>query len=38
MKKKMDNNFEILLSEKTDLERALSAVSELLQRTTDEKE
>jgi hypothetical protein len=34
----MDQNFEVLLTEKSDLERALTSVQELLHRTTDEKE
>lgn len=34
----MTENFEILLSEKNDLERALSSVQELLTTTIQEKE
>ncbi len=34
----MDENYELLLTEKNDLEKALSAVGDLLHRTTDEKE
>lgn len=34
----MDPNYENLLNEKNEVEKALSSVSELLQKTTVEKE
>lgn len=34
----MDTNYELILNEKNDLERALNSVQELLQKTASEKE
>ena len=34
----MDQNYELLLTEKNDLERALATVQEILYKTTTEKE